>query len=273
MASPRIGTCHICGAYGELTFEHVPPQSAFNMHRILQADVWKLISRGNLDEPRGRIQQRGSGAFTLCKSCNSRTGSWYGTAYAEWARQAMSIIIGTRGQPSLMYPFNLFPLRVLKQVVCMFFSINGPSFQEAQPDLARFVLNRESREFADHVRIYAFYTFGDRSRAAGISGLIKGLGTIAPDFHTISEITFPPFGFVMALGSHKSPDPRLEDISGFSAFEYKDWRVGISMRLPIMPIYTAYPGDYRTREQTLSDADANKRRMADHLSLYRRFSI
>lgn len=266
------GTCHICGAQGELTFEHVPPRSAFNRYRILQVDLQDMFSSGNIDKPRGKIQQRGFGAFTLCGSCNNSTGRWYGDAYAKWARQAMGIVIGTRGKPSLMYPFNLFPLRVLKQVVCMFFSVNSPSFQRDQSDLVKFVLNRESREFPPHIRIYAFYTLGARSRAAGVSGLVKGLGTSKWTFRTISEVTFPPFGFVMTLGNQEPLDQRLVDISGFSAFEYKDWRVGISMRLPLMPIYTAYPGDYRTREQTLRDADASKRWMAKHLSLCSSFS-
>ena len=55
----------------------------------------------------------------------------------------MRIIIGARGMPSLEYPFKLFPLRVLKQVVCMFFSVNGPAFRQVQPELVRFILNRD----------------------------------------------------------------------------------------------------------------------------------
>jgi hypothetical protein len=27
---PVIGTCHICGDHGKLSFEHVPPKEAFN---------------------------------------------------------------------------------------------------------------------------------------------------------------------------------------------------------------------------------------------------
>jgi hypothetical protein len=49
------------------------------------------------------------------------------------------------------------------------------------------------------------------------------------------------------------PQPGFCEISGFSQFEYRDWRCGITMRLPLMPIYTAFPGDYRTRSQTIAD--------------------
>jgi hypothetical protein len=56
----------------------------------------------------------------------------------------MRFVIGTRGRPSLI---NLHPLREMKHVVCMFFSVNDSQFQKHQPDLERFVLNRESRIF------------------------------------------------------------------------------------------------------------------------------
>jgi hypothetical protein len=39
------------------------------------------------------------------------------------------------------------------------------------------------------------------------------------------------------------------EISSRSQFEYQDFRFGITMRLPLTPIYTTFPGDYRTREQ------------------------
>ncbi len=28
------GICHICGDYGKLFFEHIPPEAAFNNHRV-----------------------------------------------------------------------------------------------------------------------------------------------------------------------------------------------------------------------------------------------
>jgi hypothetical protein len=54
------------------------------------------------------------------------------------------------------------------------------------------------------------------------------------------------------------PQSGLCDISSFSNFAYRDWRCGISIGLPHMPIYTGFPGDYRTREQVLTDFNQNK---------------
>ena len=253
MAKPVFGICHICGVHGKLSFEHVPPEAAFNDRRILHTAFEKVLASDDLDSVRGKFHQRGAGAHTLCEKCNNDTGSWYAGAYADWAHQAMAILIGTGGKPSLSYPFNIFPLRVLKQVVCMFFSVNGPQFQLHNSELVRFVLNRESRIFPPRYRVYAFYTASGRSRAAGITGMLQGFGSTGSRIHVFSEVTFPPFGFMMTPNGGPALDPSFCEISSFSQFEYNDWRGGISMKLPVMPIYTAFPGDYRTREQTLAD--------------------
>ena len=161
----------------------------------------------------------------------------------------MQIIVGTRAAPTLFYNFHIFPLRIIKQVVCMFFSANSPKFRLAHPELERFVLNRDARYAPPNIRIYAFYTYAPRSRSAGVTGLLKGSSSLggAVNTFTFSEITFPPFGFLMAFDG-PAPDDRLCDISAWSHFAYNDWR-SLSMRLPILPIYTAYPADYRSQDE------------------------
>lgn len=255
MAQAYFGICHLCGSFGRLSFEHVPPQSAFNNHRILRTRFDELLAANDLDNLRGKVQQRGSGGYTLCRECNSKTGVWYVPAFASWARQAMRVVIGARKPPTLFYPYNLHPLRVLKQVLCMFFSINGPRFHAVNPDLVRFILNKESKELPDRVRVDAFYTLSNRTRTSGMTGVIQGLGTASSKVRVFSEVTFPPFGFVLTMNSIP-PRSDFCDISGFSKFEYSDWRPGIRMRMPLLPIYTGFPGDYRTRKETLVQAAA-----------------
>jgi len=154
----EIGRCCICGVEGKLSFEHVPPRSAFNKHPILEFDVKKLI--GNWEaEIKGKIQQLGAGSYTLCEKCNTTTGAWYGPAYAEWAHQAFRLLSLTRGAPTLCYQFRIFPLRVLKQIICIFFSANGPGFGEVHPDLVKFVLNREDRDLKPEIHTTAHPRF------------------------------------------------------------------------------------------------------------------
>ena len=125
------GPCCICGTHGKLSFEHVPPKRAFNDHGVFEADVKKMLENGWEPgvKPDGRINQKGAGRFTLCDRCNNATGSWYGTPYIAVAKQAMELLHRSGGDVSLAYPYRMYPLRFLKQVVTMFFSACGPSFR------------------------------------------------------------------------------------------------------------------------------------------------
>ena len=82
------GVCHLCGSFGPLSWEHVPPRAAFNDRPMLCAKVEKLLGgqmAEELEHPTGGISRRGAGAYTLCESCNSKTGAWYGRGYTAWA--------------------------------------------------------------------------------------------------------------------------------------------------------------------------------------------
>ena len=69
MARKKVfGNCRICGKPAKLSFEHVPPQAAFNNHRVVGKHIFDLINK-HLDEytaRNGHISQRGAGAYTLC---------------------------------------------------------------------------------------------------------------------------------------------------------------------------------------------------------------
>ena len=249
-----VGTCHLCGHYTKLSFEHVPPKAAFNDRPVVQANIEKLIKKEeDLDTVSGKTYQRGAGGYTLCEKCNSLTGGWYGPAYVDWIYQVSKVLLLSRGGPTLYYLYRIFPLRVIKQVVCMFFSANGEKFREAQQELVRFVLNKKGRFLEPHIRIYCFYSPSARSRQSGVSGVLN--------FYThsqkiISEIVFPPMGYVMSF-NQISPDERLFDITFFANYHYNDWKE-LGLRLPSLPIYTYLPGDYRSKKEVLSDRHKQK---------------
>ena len=120
------GKCHICGKQGKLSFEHVPPRAAFNNCPAVYKELVEVINKdpGNYFDEKGNTSQRGFGAYTLCEKCNNDTGSWYGDAFVGWAHQGMEIFTYTQGFPSLYYAFRIYPLQLIKQIVCMFFSIS-----------------------------------------------------------------------------------------------------------------------------------------------------
>jgi hypothetical protein len=245
----QFGICHICGSSGPLSFEHVPPESAFNNLPAVRVSGERILGEtlDSLPSIKGPISQRGVGAHTLCPDCNSRTGAWYGSAYADWAYQGFVLMDHAQKAPSLYHIFHLFPLRVIKQIFCMFFSRNQTTFRESNQDLVRFVLNKDQKCVAPSLQVFAYFNAAPMSRHAPISGVIKlGEGT-----HIFSEVTFPPFGYILTVDG-KPLDDRLVDISFFSRFSYNDW-TDIALRLPVFTPHTGMAGDFRSREEFLRD--------------------
>src|ERR1700730_14840194 len=104
MKKQHFGTCHLCGTQGKLSFEHVPPDSAFNDQRILRTSFEQMLANEHPDEFKGQQQQRGAGGYTLCEKCNNDTGLWYVPAFTSWSQQAMRFVIGTRGLADARLP-------------------------------------------------------------------------------------------------------------------------------------------------------------------------
>lgn len=253
--STQSGICHICGSDGPLSFEHVPPKSAFNDKPI----VWRMgkDALDNLPSARGPIKRRGAGNYTLCPPCNNQTGSWYGSAYAKWAYQGMSLVECAKADPGLdhiFYIFRVFPLRVIKQIFCMFFSINQPSFSKASENLVRVVLNKEQKYKDRSLRVFAYLTPAPMARQSGISGQ---LNLADGGMYMSSESAFPPFGYILAVDG-KSPDNRLEEISFFSEYSY-DQLAEVELRLPVFNLFTAFPGDFRSRDEVLTPRGAYRK--------------
>jgi hypothetical protein len=249
------GVCCICGTYGKLSFEHIPPRRAFNDHGVFEADVKKMFESGWQPgvKPDGRINQKGAGRFTLCERCNNATGSWYGIPYIEVAKQAMELLDRSGGDVSLAYPYRMYPLRFLKQVVTMFFSACGPSLQETHPHLVRFVLNRETGVLPPNFQFYAYLHHPDSMamRQSGLTGVWSS-GKI----HLFSEIAFPPFGLVMSVDGHPPTDQRLCNVTHLHQYGYRSWDV-VFLRLPVLHVTTVLPGDFRTATQVRQDIGKN----------------
>jgi hypothetical protein len=254
--SVKSGYCHICGSYGKLSFEHVPPESAFNDQKVVTPDVKKVFKLTNLDDLNslsGKQSQRGQGGYTLCGSCNSLTGHWYGANYVTWVFQGAAYLARSNGFLKLSYPYHLLPLRVIKQIVCMFFSANSSGFREVHPVLERFVLSKEAKHLPPDIRVYVGYLLSNRSRTAGITGSIQfdeSSGTSR--LRTYSEISFPPFSYILSVNSPPPEHPML-DISFFAQYGYDEF-ITLQLPIPVLSVYTPFPGDFRSRETVLRES-------------------
>lgn len=251
------GECHICERHGRLSYEHVPPEAAFNDRAVTLLRGERALREFRREKPSGLIQQRGCGEYTLCERCNSRTGAWYGTALASWCRQGAALLEATKGQPTLAYPYYIYPLRVLKEIAAMFFSVNAVAFRNGPtseirrsgPELAQFVLNRQRRRTPPPFRFFAYST-----GLAG-AGRFAGWATMVHDGRTdhLSEIALPPLGYVMTAGND-APHGDMEELTAFGDHEYDDFKM-VHLRLPVLSVATPYPGDYRTPEDVMASEE------------------
>src|SRR5215204_1076611 len=155
----QTGKCHICGKNGELSFEHVPPEKAFNN---------KAVEIKPFEGGKGRIQQRGMGAFTLCKKCNNDTGRWYASNFVKFCHMGMEILQRSNGNPKLIYLYQLYPLRIIKQIITMMFSANSDVFGEKHPDLVKFILNKTRKYLNPRYRFWLYYNYIGEPRFSGI---------------------------------------------------------------------------------------------------------
>ncbi|ACD82253.1 hypothetical protein [Candidatus Methylacidiphilum infernorum] len=254
-----IGRCRICGKERKLSFEHVPPKSAFNCDPILKIKLEELL-RTQFGKIGKDEKKDGFGVYTLCEKCNNNTGSWYGSHYVKFVKQAMEVLDNTKGKiqwgQRIPASFRFKPLPVFKQIITMFFSLNDPGFRDRHDYLVKFVLARNKRGLPDNIRLFASYTVGPLYRLSGEQGCII-YDTRKRCFSIQSELCYPPFGFLLKTdGSIPDPEYPMFEITRFADYDY-NIELSDILRLPVYPVYTPYAGDFSSWEELQKRAFRN----------------
>lgn len=246
-----VGHCRICGQFGELSFEHVPPQSAFNNHMAFKRSLESFIETQSLSTPRGKKMPRGIGDYTLCKPCNSNTGGWYAEEYVEWCRRVYSVL--TKLDEAASYAcislHDVKPRRFLKQVIVMMFSVNGLEFRDNHPDLVRFVQDPRAVGLSDRYDIRLSILRGPYRRMSGITAHLRGTDVVV-----LSEIASVPFASVLYVDSPQRGT--LGSISWFA--RCGEAKRSVDLVLPIGSSHSPFPADYRTLSEMERDRIAQQ---------------
>ncbi|MBL0682320.1 hypothetical protein JJQ60_02215 [Aquimarina mytili] len=233
----REGTCRICGKFGKLTFEHVPPQSAFNTNPVFfQKSVHLHDKKSPLYGKRIRSNQ-GAGGYYLCKSCNNLTGSYYGESYKKFAYMGMMALTNRIWASKVItFEYAIQPLNILKQVLSMFMSIDTSDQLLNLEGLSKFLLDKDSQALPENIRVFVYHTATKQVRNGwGMARTEKG-------FHTLGEITYPPFGLVYALNSEPTRNDFFE-ITDFKNYVFNQ-TVQASLTIPFLTPKTYIPGLY-----------------------------
>ncbi|HRQ69360.1 MAG TPA: hypothetical protein PLW78_03555 [bacterium] len=243
MSKNKEGYCHICGEYGPLSFEHIPPEKCFNNTKV---ETIKIFGNKKI------ISQKGAGGYTLCESCNNNTGTYYGRNYKEFIDKSAEIYrkINPSDQSLVKFQTEIYPLRVFKQIIAIFCSYCPEKyFYRKYPLIKRFLLSKEEQGFPDDLRLGAFFPYFEDAvllRQSGIESMMYTNSQSEIKTCDFSEFIYPPLGFVLTTNNHFHPDTM--DITFFKEFGYDEKR-GINLKVPILPVVSLMPCDYRSKQE------------------------
>jgi hypothetical protein len=112
----RVGVCNICGVYGPLTDDHVPPKGA---SRLTQVEMMHIVDMLRAERPRygTRFSQNGVKYRTLCATCNNRRlGHHYDPSLVALSRDVRRYLESTLSLPAETL-FETKPNRLARSVV------------------------------------------------------------------------------------------------------------------------------------------------------------
>ncbi len=247
--------CRLCGNITELSYEHTPPEAAFNSAPVVEMPSNYFLGNQEqplayLDKPKGRTNQRGAGGNTLCGPCNSKTGSWYASKFAEFSHGLMNMEQAANSADGVSSEIRFHPLNVLKQIVLMFLTSNGDEFHKKNPALVEFVQNRQSHKLPRHYKVFLALTDMNQLRGSRSSGVSGRIDFDSGSNFVYSEIAFPPVVMVMTFDSPR-PDQKLTKINWFRHYDF-DVAVKHPLSLMRLPIVSYLPADYRTEVEIRS---------------------
>ena len=199
----HIGRCHICGVFEKMSFEHIPPEDAYNSNSAKMYDGHNVIAKHNGEKSKHFILQQGMGKYSLCESCNNITGNWYASEYSKFAKATIQSL--QQLEPLEHGNFFSFktkeiqPLAVVKQIVTMFCSLI-PLSEVRRLGFDKLLLNRESNSVdtsSFDLRIYLTSKEIAQLMIGPACVLLKSDSGI--DSVCVSDLAVYPFGFILNL--------------------------------------------------------------------------
>ncbi|SHF26995.1 hypothetical protein SAMN05444008_106175 [Cnuella takakiae] len=240
------GICRLCENQGELTYEHVPPRSAFN--KLTKFRITPYLDYLKAPNPfeyqvKGKLHQGGIGFYSLCRSCNSFLGSKYVTTYTKYSNSFIDLAKRVENNHFVIIMENFQPVKVLKQIAAMFLSVNEDSFSRSNKDLREFVFNTESKELPPRFRFFNYLNSEGNFRHLPVQvkgSFNSGLTIVA------SEIAFPPLGHIMTINFDGSL-PYHQEITHFKNFDLEQY-ASLELSIFRLPTYLPFLLDYRHRD-------------------------
>lgn len=205
LAQRHAVICCLCMRRPAETNEHVPGRHAANTGPVLIRYLTGATSSGGLRH-RVRKAPDGFSVPTLCRKCNSRTGSRYGAAYGDFVRQfeASGTLKASDGRTFIGLR-GIRPARVAKQMISMLITSQPKALPPQLDHLREYVLRRDAvLPASDSSDAFGLFLYRNVSRNGRIVPMGSIMELFAPgpveDRSVLSaEVSWPPVGLVFAM--------------------------------------------------------------------------
>lgn len=263
----KIGKCHLCGKNKQLTFEHIPPEKANNSNSAhvicgdtLMNHIGSIRNPWDLSGLRYKNMQKGMGGYTLCENCNNNTGAWYADDYINFVNTIGYVLtnkIDTEKAKAIKIELKeMYPLRIIKQILCMFVSTMHPEFLDVHTDLREFIINKDSRIFdSKKYRVSMYILKEPRFGWSGLNAMMYDKCKIK----TVAYMDLYPVGYILELNPTEDRFKYVSDISNMGTdFTYNDKGI-MGITLNILERNSFWVGDFRSKEDIIKQGERSKR--------------
>lgn len=235
MKKEVYGQCHICGEYGKLSFEHIPPQAALNNGQVKAYSGEEILKTFHGEKATYQNMQRGMGRFSLCEKCNNTTGQWYAAIYCQVAREVASSLCKTDELEHcdvVEYRFkNLPALAFVKQIIAMFCSLL-PWEEVQRLGFDQLLMDKENRSVDKKLFDLRMYlTSLETAQLLTAPTIVLYLSDDKIECSSVTDLCAYPFGFILNL----SPEIPVE--YGTSLMEWFDCEFDKVYRITLPLMY------------------------------------
>lgn len=126
---PAVGECAICGVYGPLTEDHVPPKGASRLTNVQMADLLPQLQADPKKQRPPKFFQNGVKFKSLCGPCNNvRLGVECDPVLIDFTAEVATTLTHLKGSPLLLPPqltVRTQPVKVLRSIAGHALAMNG----------------------------------------------------------------------------------------------------------------------------------------------------
>jgi len=220
---PSKGHCQICGMYGPLTEDHVPPRGASILTNVEIQTMGQALDGGSAGKP--AYSQNGVKFRTICSHCNNvKLGATYDSELISLCKEVstyLRVVIETGLYVGQRRKFNTKPQRVAKAIIghllagCIPEDYEQPPLSAPFPDALRKYFLNEGDTFPENMTVYYWL---HPSRRQVIMSYFAYCDIRSKDIIMASVIKFFPMAFLVVWDQPASVKINQNRLLPFNTF-------------------------------------------------------